>query len=95
MAWKTRQHLTDHDRAHRSEFPGLSIEDYDASAHETLTIGVSFNYVDHSSDGDRIGCFDRETGRFTGTTTDDLLVTHFITDEATIMKLLYNDYEPE
>jgi hypothetical protein len=95
MAWKTRRHLTDHYRAHRSEFPGFSIEAYDASAHETLTIGVSFNYVDFRTDEDRIGCFDRESGRFTATTTDDLIVTHFITDEATIMNLLYNDYEPE
>jgi hypothetical protein len=93
--WKTARHLTDHYRAHRSEFPGSSIEDYDASARETLLIGVSFTYVDFRTDEDRVGYFDRQTGRFTATTIDDSIVTHFFTDEDHITRLLYNDYEPE
>ena len=95
MAWKTQQHLENHWRAHRRELPGFSIEEYDASAHETCVEGMSFNYVDVRTDEDRIGSFHRPTGRFIATTLDDLIVTHYITDEAHIMSLPYNDYEPE
>jgi hypothetical protein len=95
MAWKTRKHLEDHYRAHRHELPGYSIEEYDRSAHETMANGRSFNYVDFRTDEDRIGSFERTTGRFTATTADDLIVTHHITDEDHIVALPYNDYEPD
>jgi hypothetical protein len=92
MAWKTERHLTDHFRDHRHEFPGFTIEDYDRSAHETMASFPGFNYVDMRTGDDRIGAFDPETGRFTGTTTDDLIVTHHVTSLDHVLRLLYNDY---
>ena len=92
MAWKTTRHLADHYRTHRAEFPGFSIEDYDASAHETMTLGMPFDYVDPQTDDDHVGYFHRPTGRFTGTTLAGLVVTHFVTDEDYVSLLRYSTY---
>lgn len=92
MAWKSRNHLLIHYRIHRHEFPGHSVEQYDQSAHETVEIGTPFEYSDPDTDDDRIGYFDIATGRFTGTTLDGLIVTHFVTTEGYVIGLPYSDY---
>ena len=92
MAWKTRDHLFTHYRSHRSEFPGYTIKQHDQSAHETVEIGTPFGYADPDTDDDRIGYFDSATGRFTGTTLDGLIVTHFVTIEGYVIGLPYSDY---
>jgi hypothetical protein len=81
-----------HYRNHGHEFPGYTIEQYDQSAHETVEIGILFEYADPDSDDDRTGYFDLATGRFTGTTLDGLIVTHFVTTEGYVIGLPYNDY---
>ena|SRR5687768_4849487 len=92
MAWKTRNHLLIHYRNHRNEFPGYTVEQYDQSGHETVEIGIRFEYADPDTDDDRIGYFGTATGRFTGTTLDGLIVTHFVTTEGYVIGLPYNDY---
>jgi hypothetical protein len=79
---------------HRSQFPGYSIEEYDASAQRTLDDGTYFEYFHIASGETRIGCYDLGTGRFTILDTDDLIVSHFICDEAYIERLPYNTYDP-
>jgi len=93
MAWKTQHHLVQHYRTHRHEFPGSSVEQYDVSAHETVAVGTDFEYVDPLTDDDHVGYFDRQTGRFTATTLDGLIVTHVITDEDYVTSLRYSDYQ--
>jgi hypothetical protein len=93
MTWKTENHLTQHYRSHRHEFPGYSREQYDLSAHETVAVGTPFDYVDPLTDEDRVGYFDRQRGRFTATTLDGLIVTHFVADEDYVASLSYSDYD--
>ena len=38
--WRSREHLEDHYWQHRHECPRHSVLDYDASAQETMAIGV-------------------------------------------------------
>lgn len=85
MPWRSHNHLL-------NEFPGYSIEEYDQSAHETVEIGIPFEYADPDTDDDRIGYFDSTTGRFTGTTLDGLIVTHFATTEGYVIGLPDSDY---
>ena len=92
MAWSTPNHLLTHYRNHRTEFPGCTVEQYDLSAHETVQNGIRFEYADPDTDDDRIGFFDIATGRFTGTTLDGLIVTHFVTTEGYVIGLPYGDY---
>src|SRR5262245_58492358 len=92
MAWKTRDHLLTHYRNHRHEFPGYTLEEYDQSGHETVEIGLPFEYADPDTDDERIGYFDAATSRFTATTLDGLLVTHFVTTEGYLIGLPYSDY---
>jgi hypothetical protein len=79
--WKSRQHLEDHFGWHRRELGVRSVAEYDASAQDTIALGVEFTYRDRITDERHIGYFHRESSRFTATTLDGLIVTHFRTDE--------------
>jgi hypothetical protein len=91
-AWKTRQHLEDHFGHHRGALRVRSIDEYDASAQETVRIGTRFTYRDHRTRERRVGYFDRATSRFTVTDLDGLIVSHFTTDEATVADLPLSTY---
>lgn len=80
-AWKTEAHLEDHFGCHHRELRARSIAQYDASAQETIQLGVQFTYRERRTNERHIGYFHRETSRFTATTLDGLIVTHFRTDE--------------
>lgn len=82
--WKTRQHLEDHYEIHRGELHARSIEEYDASAQETIALGVRFTYRVRISRERRVGHFHRETSRFVGVDLDGYIRTHHRTDEATV-----------
>jgi hypothetical protein len=47
--WKTRSHLEDHYADHRRELHTRSIEDFDASAQETIALGTRFTYRDRTT----------------------------------------------
>jgi hypothetical protein len=92
-AWKTARHLEDHDGDHRGELRTRSIEEYDASAQETIEIGVRFTYRDRTTGLRHTGYFHRETSRFTGTDPNGLIVTHFQTDEGYVADLPEHTYQ--
>jgi len=75
--WKSRQHLEDHYRQHPREFSGATIDDHDASAQETLKVGIYFTYTDTTTDEERTGCYHRETERLTILDETDAIVSHF------------------
>jgi len=90
--WKTRQHLEDHYELHRREFPGLTLEQYDASAQETIATGTRFTYRARRSYEPRIGYFHRETSRFVATDLDGFIRSHHRTDESEVAEQIDSTY---
>jgi hypothetical protein len=90
--WKTRAHLEDHYDLHRRELRVRSVEEYDASAQETISLGVRFTYRDRRTNEPRIGHFERESSRFVATDLNGLIVTHYRTDEAHVAGLPRSTY---
>jgi pyocin large subunit-like protein len=80
--WRSRQKLEEHFGDHRDEFGDIDIDAYEASALDTIDVGTPFTYEDRGTRTPRLGYFDPETGRFTGTSPDGrLILTHFIPDD--------------
>ena len=92
-AWKTVAHLEDHYGWHRREFRTRSIEDFDASAQETITLGTRFTYRDHTTGESRVGYFHRDSSRFVATDLAAYIVTHFQTDEFYVVTLPLSTYQ--
>jgi hypothetical protein len=92
-AWKSRAHLDDHFGQHRGELRVRSIAEYDKSAQDTIILGTRFTYVDRDTCERRIGYFHRDSARFTATTVDGQIVTHFQADEGYAADLLFSTYE--
>jgi hypothetical protein len=92
-AWKTEQHLRDHYGEHGAEFPGSSLADYEASAQQTLDVGTYFEFFDDVSSEWRLGCYHRETRRFTVLDEDDRIVSHFRSAESYVRGLLESNYD--
>lgn len=93
--WKSRAHLEEHYGRHRGELRTRSLEEYDASAQETISLDVRFTYTDTPTRERRIGYFHRDTSRFVATTLDDLTVTHFQTDEGYVVGLEFSTYRDD
>jgi hypothetical protein len=73
-----------------------TIEEYDASAQETLTIGTYFTYTQHFGDGsseDRTGCFHAPSERLVVLDSDNFIVTHFLCDADYVRGLPYSNYD--
>jgi hypothetical protein len=92
-AWKAAEHLEDHYADHRRELGARSIEDFDASAQETIALGIRFTYRDRTTGLRHTGYFHRETSRFTGADSGGLIVTHFQTDEGYVADLPGSTYQ--
>lgn len=92
-AWKTPEHLEDHYWRHRRELRVRSIEGYDASAQETIVIGIRFTYRDRGTGERRVGHFHRESSRMTALDLDGFIVSHFQTDEAYVVGLPSSTYQ--
>jgi hypothetical protein len=90
--WKSRAHLEDHFGWHRGELGLRSVEEYDASAQETINIGTPCTYRDPVTGEPRVGYFHRETSRFTATDLDGYVRSHFQTDEAHVAGLPLSTY---
>ena len=97
MDWETQAHLEDHfyDRRHGRALGCRSIQEYDASAQETVLIGVEFNYIDSPTRLRRIGYFHRDTSRFVVVSTANKIVSHFQADEAYVAGLEASTYIDE
>ena len=91
--WKSTAHLTRHFGLHGREVRANSVDEYDASAQDTLAVGRYFSYHDEDSGEARVGCYDRATGRFVATTEADEIVTHFICPEWYVRGLLDSNFE--
>jgi hypothetical protein len=92
-AWRTPEHLEDHYWQHRHEFPGYSIEQYDASAQKTISIGIWFTFREPRTHERRAGYYHRDSARFTVTDTDGYIRSHFHTDEAHVADLPASGYQ--
>ena len=83
--WTRQARLNRHFRRHGGEVGASDATSYDASARQTIQVGVRFTYQDLVTREMRIGYFDPATGRFTALSEDGLtIVTHFVTTEAYI-----------
>jgi hypothetical protein len=91
-AWKTRAHLEDHYWNHRSEFPGFALEQYDASAQETIAIGTRFTFREPRTNERRIGYYHRDSARFTLTDIEGFIRSRFRTDEGHVADLPGSSY---
>jgi hypothetical protein len=93
--WASETHLVDHYGDHRRQFPGYSVEQYDASAQETVAIGVEFTYRDRRAGVSRVGYFHRESSRMTVVDLDGKIHSHFRTDEEYVSGLPRSTYTDE
>jgi hypothetical protein len=90
--WKTRAHLEDHYSNHRGKFPGFTLEQYDASAQETIAIGTRFTFREPRTNERRIGYYHRDSARFTLTDIEGFIRSHFRTDEGHVADLSGSTY---
>jgi hypothetical protein len=82
-------HYVDHGRA----LGCRTLEEYDASADETIELGTRFEYLDRRSGGRRLGYYHRTSGRFVGTTDDGVFIlTHFAAGEIYVRSLPGSTY---
>lgn len=91
-SWRSERHLRDHYVQHRGEFPSASLEEYDASAQDTLSIGTYFEYFDDRAEEWRTGCYHRGTRRLTVLDQDDRIVSHFHCTEWYVESLTDSTY---
>jgi hypothetical protein len=94
MDWETPEHLEFHfyGRLHGRPLGCRSIEEYDASAQETILIGVELTNLDRPTGLRRIGYFHRETSRFVVVSVERKIVSHFQADEAYVADLPHSTY---
>ncbi len=76
--WRDREALEDHFDDHKQEFGSITIDEYEASALDTINVGEPFTYTGRDSGRPHCGYYDRATGRFTGTSSNGRRIyTHF------------------
>jgi hypothetical protein len=69
-------------------------DEYDQSAHQTLTAGMRFEYTDPKTLAPRVGYYDRNTFRFVGLTQSErTILTHFETGEYYVRRLPNSTYQ--
>jgi len=97
LDWETTEHLEDYfyGRLHGRALHCRSIEEYDASAQETVLTGVQFTYIDTPTRRRRISFFHRDTARFVVVSTEHKIVSHFEADEAYVAGLEASTYTDE
>jgi hypothetical protein len=91
--WRSQRHVEDHYHQHRHEFPGFTIEEYDASAQETIAVGVELTYRDRITGLRRRGYYHRETARITVLDSDGFIHSHFRCGEDYVAELPGSTYE--
>jgi hypothetical protein len=97
MDWETPEHLEDHfyGRLHGRALGCRSIQEYDASAQDTVVIGTEFTYIDTPTRLRRFGFFHRDTSRFVVVSMARKIVSHFQADEAYVANLEQSTYTDE
>jgi hypothetical protein len=92
-AWRSAAQRRDHFAEHGPEMGCHTIDEYDASAQDTLDAGVYFTYFDDFAEEQRTGCYDRRSGRFVVLDADDEIISHYACPERYIRRLTYNNYD--
>jgi pyocin large subunit-like protein len=93
--WRDREALEDHYDDHKHEFGSVTIDEYEASALETITTGESFTYTHRMTRRQHLGYYDRATGRFTGVSGNGRRIyTHFKPSDGEdyVRRLLHSTY---
>ena len=70
-----------------------SIDEYDASAQDTLDLGTYFTYFDEWSGEEREGCYHPASARFAALNVDGEIVTHFSCREGYVRGLSHSNYD--
>ena len=91
--WESPEHLEEHFRLHGHDLRAPTISEYDASAKETIELGIQFNYRDRQTGEWRLGYYDPPTERFAAMKDDaETIVTHFRCAERYLENLPASDY---
>ena len=91
--WPDEIYLREHFRKHRRGLRVSTVEEYDASARETIRVGVRFTYTDRKDQDTRVGYFDPWRSRVTCLTVDEhYIMSHFHATEHYVRSLLDSDY---
>jgi hypothetical protein len=72
--WVHQTELLMHYRKHGSKLPVQSVQEYEASALDTIRAGVRFTFVDTAKGLQRVGYYDSVTNRLTVLSDDELLI---------------------
>jgi hypothetical protein len=91
--WRSEQHRREHFENHRGPLRVRSIDEYDASADQTIAIGTPFTYLDRFTGEPRVGYFHRETSRFVAVDLDGVIRSHYQTDEADVSDMPLSTYQ--
>lgn len=87
--WISDEILVRHFRRHRRRLGCATIQQYEASARETIEIGTQFEYRDPESGAWRMGWYGRLGQRFTATDEAGLFIrTHFRCPERYVAETL-------
>jgi hypothetical protein len=93
LSGRQRLNLEDHYGDRHRELRARSIEAFDASAQESIILGIRFTYLDRTTRLRRIGYFHRETSRFVAVDLGGYIVSHFQTDEGYCADLPFSTYQ--
>ena len=91
--WRDRITRWNHFLEHGRRLGVQTVEEYDQSAHETLTVGGRFEYNDPTTGAPRVGYYDRASFRFVGLTANErTILTHYDAREAYVRGLPNSTY---
>jgi hypothetical protein len=77
-SWPSSARLLKKFLKHGWEFPYTSVDEYEASSLDTITVGTRFTYTDLGSGAPRVGYYDVVNNRFTAVTWNELtIVNHY------------------
>jgi len=94
-SWVSPNRLRWDFRKHGPELPWSTVQEYEASPHDTIRVGVRFEFEDRKTGRDRVGYYDKATNRLTVLTDDELtILSHYrpARGEAYIRGLLRSTY---
>src|SRR3954469_14757952 len=94
--WVSAAHLLDHFEIHGRKMRFQTAEEYDASAQYSLSVGKDFAFSDDWTGLDRLGCFDRDSGRLvvlTDDTDDPKIVSYFPASEGNCHRQWNSTYD--
>lgn len=92
-AWQSEQHLLDHFMEHGRQLGCRTVDEYHASAEETLSVGAYFTFFNDDIGEERTGCYDPASHRLVILNGQDEIVTHFLCDAWYVATLPHSTYD--